>query len=523
MAQPPNPTGGSLAETELDAALVKLSCQQNRIKNRSKRSPEWIFFADAGMWQTVNGEESKFRIANCRFCLKADIQTKIRGKIETMKNHILECDKIPPDQRAIYERHPGRYKKRQSGAAGDAAKRQKTEALRFASLGHVDGVENKGVVLHAARDMRIEKVPIPPIPQGHMLISMRSVGICGSVSHCGLCISSDFLRTYVFLTSSNFPYAIIPQDVHYWTEGRIGDFIVQKPMILGHEGSGVVRFVGDDVQGFEPGDRVAIEPGVPCSSCTACKKGNYNLCPTIRFAATPPVDGSLAHFVVHDANYCYKLPPMISFDEAALFEPLSVGIHACRRGQIKLGDTVLIAGAGTIGLVTMLVAKASGASQVIIIDIDADRLQVAKELGADRVIGTHPESDPKITIEGLEADVCIDASGVESAVKTCVYGAKRGGVVVLVGMGHPEMSIPVLEASVRELDIRGVFRYRNTYPTALELVASGKVQLKRLVTHRFKMFDAEEAFEVARDRSSKAIKVIIDCGAHQNAAPSRDV
>lgn len=313
------------------------------------------------------------------------------------------------------------------------------------------------------------------------------------------------------------------QDVHYWTEGRIGDFIVQKPMILGHEGSGVVRFVSDDVSGFEQGDRVAIEPGIPCCACDSCKKGRYNLCPLVKFAATPPVDGSLAHFVVHHANFCYKLPPMISFDEAALFEPLSVGIHACRRASIGLGNTVLIAGAGTVGLVTMLVAKASGAGQVIIFDIDADRLQVAKELGADRVIVTHPESDPKITVEGIEADVCFDATGVESAVKTCVYGAKRGGVVVLIGMGHPEMSIPVLEASIREVDIKGVFRYCNTYPTALELVASGKVQLKRLVTHRFKMMDAEEAFEVARDRNSKAIKVIIDCGAQQNVTASREM
>lgn len=181
MSQNPSPVVPP--DAELDAALVKLSCQQNRIKNRSKRSPEWIFFADAGQWQTVNGEESKFRIANCRFCLKADIQTKIRGKIETMKNHILECDKIPADQKAIYERHPGRYRKRNSGAGHDGSKRHKNEAgLRSLGLTHIDGVENKAVILHAARDIRIEKVPVPLLPPGHLLIAMRSVGICGSVS-----------------------------------------------------------------------------------------------------------------------------------------------------------------------------------------------------------------------------------------------------------------------------------------------------------------------------------------------------
>lgn len=336
--------------------------------------------------------------------------------------------------------------------------------------------------------MRIEKVPIPALPSGYLLIAMRSVGICGS-------------------------------DVHYWTEGRIGDFIVRKPMVLGHEGAGVVRVVADDVTDFAPGDRVAIEPGIPCSSCIQCREGRYNLCADVKFAATPPVNGSLANFVSHPANFCYKLPPMISFDEAALFEPLSVAIHACRRGTVRLGQTVFVAGAGPIGLLTMLVAKSCGAREVIITDVDSDRLQVAKEMGADKTVVTHSEGDPKITVQGITADVCLDATGVESAIKTCVYAAKRGGVVVLIGMGKPEVSIPVLEASVRELDIRGVFRYCNTYPAALDLVATGKVNLKRLVTHRFKMMDAEDAFQVAHDRSSKAIKVVIDCSSLQTASP----
>lgn len=183
MSQQPNAPGDNAPEDELDPSLVKLACQ-NRIRNRSKRSPEWIFFADAGMWQTVNGEESKFRIANCRYCLKADIETKIRGKIETMKNHIMECDKIPASQKAVYERHPGRYKKRQPGSSTDPSKRQKFEIpMKPISLSHVDGVENRAVVLHGAGDMRIEKVPIPTLPPGHLLISMRSVGICGSVGY----------------------------------------------------------------------------------------------------------------------------------------------------------------------------------------------------------------------------------------------------------------------------------------------------------------------------------------------------
>lgn len=334
------------------------------------------------------------------------------------------------------------------------------------------------------------------------------------------CLSTPHLTTSI--TFIFFPISVNSQDIHYWTDGRIGDFVVNKPMILGHEGSGVVRLVGEDVHGLDEGDRVAIEPGVPCSQCPKCKGGAYNLCPGVKFAATPPVDGSLAHFVVHPASFCYKLPPMVSFDEAALFEPLSVAIHACRRANLSLGHTVLITGAGTIGLACMLVAKASGAANVIILDIEGDRLQVAKEMGADRVILTHSESDPKVTVESIEADVCIDATGVESAIKTCIFGAKRGGVVVLIGMGKPEIILPVLEIGIREIDIRGVFRYCNTYPTALELVASGKIQMKRLVTHRFKLADAEDAFQVARDRANKAIKVVIDCGPQGIPPPKRE-
>ena len=194
-AQPPSDPP---PEEELDRSLIKLSCQ-NRIKNRSKRSPEWLFFADAGMWQTVNGEESKFRIANCQYCLKADIETRIRGKIETMKNHILECERIPQSQRAIYERHPGRYRKRQStNSNADSSKRHKFENLLKTNntLTQLDGIENKAVVLHGAGDMRLDTMPVPSVPPGHLLIAMRSVGICGSVRFLNI------LNIPIFLLSS---------------------------------------------------------------------------------------------------------------------------------------------------------------------------------------------------------------------------------------------------------------------------------------------------------------------------------
>lgn len=173
-----------MAEGELDPCLVQLACQ-NRIKNRSKRSPEWVFFADAGMWQTVNGDESKFRTANCRFCLKDNIETRIRGKIETMKNHILECERIPASQKAVYERHPARFRKRSNNTTPpiELSKRQKLdEDSQTSFLTTLDGIENRSAVLHGPNDLRMDPTPIPSVPPGHVLISMRSVGICGSVS-----------------------------------------------------------------------------------------------------------------------------------------------------------------------------------------------------------------------------------------------------------------------------------------------------------------------------------------------------
>lgn len=282
-------------------------------------------------------------------------------------------------------------------------------------------------------------------------------------------------------------------------------------MVLGHEASGVVVAVGEGVTHLSHGDRVAIEPGVPCAECAQCMHGRYNLCPSVKFCATPPVDGSLANYVSHKASFCYKLPTHVSFDEAALLEPLSVGIHACRRGGVSLGHTVLITGAGPIGLVALYAARAAGASTIVITDMDTERLSVAQALGADRTITVLPDSNPKTLADGVDAHVCIDASGVESAVTTCIFGARPGGVVVMVGMGKPELTLPVHEASSREVDLRGVFRYCNTYPAALQLVESGKIDLCRLITHRFPLAAAEKAFQTANARDSKSIKVVIDC------------
>lgn len=346
------------------------------------------------------------------------------------------------------------------------------------SLNHIrplSSLTNLSVVLEERGKLEVKLVADPPPPPpGQVQIDMRSVGVCGS-------------------------------DVHYWTDGRIGDFIVKKPLVLGHEGSGVVSAIGDGVTNLKIGDRVAIEPGVPCGVCDDCRTGRYNLCKDVRFHATPPIDGSLARRINHSAAFCYRLPDHVSFDQAAMLEPLSVGMHAALRSNIQLGSSVFIAGAGPIGLMCLLAAKAAGASYVVISDVDEKRLEVAKNAGASDIY--HVGADGAKFYRSF--DVSIDCSGVESAVAGCIKYTRQGGAVILVGMGKEEMKLPVLDAACREIDIKGVFRYANTYQKALDLVASGQINVEFMITHRFDMTEAVDAFEAMRD--GVAIKAIINC------------
>jgi len=287
-------------------------------------------------------------------------------------------------------------------------------------------------------------------------------------------------------------------------------------MVLGHEPSGIVSGLGDGVKHLKIGDRVALEPGVPCRICDWCKEGRYNLCPDITFAATPPYHGTLTRYYVHAADFCYKLPDHVSFEEGALLEPLSVGVHACRRANISLGSRVLVCGAGPIGLVTLLSAKAMGASKVVVTDIDDGRLKVARDMGADGVINAAGKDPKALAAEvvawlGTAPDATVECSGADSSVQLGIYATRSGGTFVLVGMGAAEVKLPLINALVREVDVRGIFRYANCYPTALEMVASGRVNVKPLVTHRYSLEQSLDAFETARTGAGGAIKVMISC------------
>lgn len=310
---------------------------------------------------------------------------------------------------------------------------------------------------------------------------------------------------------------ICGSDVHYLVHGRIGDFICKGPMIIGHEASGVVRKLGKTVTNLAVGDRVAIEPGVSCRLCDFCKSGKYNLCPGMKFCATPPYDGNLRRFYAHAADFCFKLPDHVTMEEGALLEPLSVGVHACRRSDISLGDTVLILGAGPIGLVTLITAKEMGATTVIMTDLVQSRLDVAKELGADftLVIGKDDKEGDLVkkihTMLGSEPNKTIDCGGFESTNRLGLLATRSGGVLVIVGCGPPEVKLPLVGALTREVDIRGVFRYANDYSAALALVSSGKANVKRLVTHHFDITETADAFKASRYGTDGAIKVMIHC------------
>ncbi|GIY28652.1 sorbitol dehydrogenase [Caerostris darwini] len=345
--------------------------------------------------------------------------------------------------------------------------------------------ENLSAVLEGVGNLRLENRNIPVPQPNEVLIAIHSVGICGS-------------------------------DVHYWKHGRIGDFVVKDPMVLGHESSGTVVKVGDQVKNLKPGDKVCIEPGVPCRKCEFCKGGRYNLCPGVKFDATPPVDGSLSRYYCHDADFCFKLPDNVSLEEGALMEPLSVAIHACKRASVTAGKSVLICGAGPIGLVNLLTCKAMGATKIIVTDISESRLDIAKKIGATyqlcvKDINTETALSEIKSMLGGSPDITIECSGAESSIRLGILVTKSGGVVMLVGLGASEINIPIIEASVREVDIKGIFRYANCYPIALGLVSSGAIDVKPLITHHFTLEEVHKAFETAHTGAGGAIKVLIHC------------
>ncbi|KAF2470958.1 GroES-like protein [Lindgomyces ingoldianus] len=346
--------------------------------------------------------------------------------------------------------------------------------------------KNPSFVLQAPRSVIYEDRPIPKLKSPYdVIVKPRWTGICGS-------------------------------DVHYWVEGRIGHFVVESPMVLGHESAGVISTVGDKVQSLKVGDRVAMEPGVPCRRCVRCKEGKYNLCADMAFAATPPFDGTLARYYSLPEDYCYKLPDDMSLEEGALIEPTSVAVHITRQASVKPGDSVVVFGAGPVGLLCCAVAKAYGATKVVTVDINEERLQFALKYAATAAFRSRkesPDESAKRLIQecdlGPGADVIIDASGAEVCIQTAIHALRMGGTYVQGGMGKPDINFPIMAMCTKELNVKGSFRYGSgDYQTAVDMVSTGRVSVKELITDKVKFDEAENAF---RDvKAGKGIKILIE-------------
>lgn len=297
--------------------------------------------------------------------------------------------------------------------------------------------------------------------------------------------------------------------------GGIGEFVVEKPMVLGHESSGVVSKVGPAVSTLKVGDHVAMEPGIPCRRCDPCKDGKYNLCINMAFAATPPFDGTLAKYYVLPEDFCYKIPENMSLQEAAVVEPLTVAVHIVKQAGVTPGQSVAVFGAGPVGLLCCAVARAFGASKVAAADIQEARLNFAKEYAAASIYKPYKASpmDNAIRLKtendlGAGADVAIDASGAEPSVHTGLHTLRAGGTYIQGGMGRSETSLPIMTACTKESTIKGSFRYSSgDYKLAVELVASGRVNVKQLITGTVKFENAEEAFKEVK--AGKGIKTLI--------------
>jgi L-iditol 2-dehydrogenase len=341
----------------------------------------------------------------------------------------------------------------------------------------MNDMPNRAAVLYAPGEIRIEERPVPTPGTREVLVEVASVGICGS-------------------------------DVHYYEHGRIGSRVVTEPLVLGHEASGRVVALGPGASRHRAGDRVCIEPGVPCGRCRECRAGHYNLCPDMRFLGTPPVDGSLTNYVAVPEDFAFGLPPSISDEAGALIEPLAVAVWACGKARISAGHRVLVTGAGPIGLLVAQTARALGATEVAITDVSPARLASARRFGFEQAIDVTRTSPRDM---GLEVDALIECSGRGAALQDAISVLRPAGVVVLVGMGEDQISLPLELIQQRELWVTGTFRYAGVYPAAIALAAQGRVDLEAMVTGRFGLDQVDAALRSSRDDAA-TVKSVVKLG-----------
>lgn len=344
--------------------------------------------------------------------------------------------------------------------------------------------KNIAVFTNPNHDLYISEIETPKVEDlkdDEVLVHVKCTGICGS-------------------------------DIHFQKHGRIGPtMVVEDEHILGHESSGEVIARGKAVTHLEVGDKVALEPGVPCGKCKPCLTGIYNGCTDVEFLSTPPVHGFLRRYLKHPARFCFKINDL-SFEQGALLEPLSVVYCGIRQVKVGLGQSALVCGAGPIGIVTAKCLAAAGACPIIVTDIQQSRLDFIKSQvpSVDTVLvtGTLEENLKKVTKKG-NFDIAIDCTGVEPSLELAAHALEFGGKLHVIGVGKEFQQIPFMIFSVKEISVTFQYRYANTWPTVIKLYENGVVNIDKMVTHTFKLEEAEKAFQTSADPSSGAIKVMI--------------
>jgi len=338
-------------------------------------------------------------------------------------------------------------------------------------------------VVHKAQDLRLEERSDPRPSAGEALVKIAKVGVCGS-------------------------------DVHYYFDGGIGTRLVKEPIVLGHECAGEVVEVGPGAEGLKVGERVVIEPGVPCGKCVFCREGAYNNCDHMYFMATPPDDGAFCEYVAWPAAYCYAMPDGMTYTEGAMIEPLAVAVYSVDLCAMKPGASVVILGSAAIGLLTLQCARCAGAGRIIVTDVLPQRLEVAKQLGADVTINAAEEEVAERVMEEtgrLGAEIVFEAAGTPATMKQVAYLARPGGKIVIIGICQEDV-IPIDFGASRRREVTYQFvrRYRHVFEKSIELVARGRIDVASLVTHNFTLDDIHGAFEVVKHCRDGVLKATVE-------------
>lgn len=329
--------------------------------------------------------------------------------------------------------------------------------------------------------IEINPCEMPIAGDGEIVVKPQYVGICGS-------------------------------DVHFFKEGRIGKKVIDRPFVLGHECSAIVVEAGPNTKRLRVGDRIAIEPGMPCGQCWYCRNGRYNLCPDMRFISSPPYDGCFRKYLKIPELMAHKLAENLTDIEGALIEPLAVGLHAAQVGEVSLGKSIVILGAGPIGIMTMLACRSLGAGKVFMTDLLDSRLKRAKQMGADHVLNPKKDEIEQFILEkthGMGAEVVLETAGNPHTVQQAAKIVGRGGHIVLVGNLNKPVELDFMNLMVKEADIRPIYRYRNIFPVAINALDTAQIDLSRIQPDIFGFSEIQKAFDYTIENAEKVVKTLV--------------